>query len=118
MTCGIGYRHGSDPTLLWLWHKLVATASIIPLAWEPSYAVSAALEKKKRIDIISFLGLSACRLGDCGLTAADSQDLASALTKNQSLTHLYLASNSLGSEGVNLLGRAMKLPNCSLQRLM
>uniref|UniRef100_A0A4X1T750 NLR family pyrin domain containing 5 n=1 Tax=Sus scrofa TaxID=9823 RepID=A0A4X1T750_PIG len=57
-------------------------------------------------------------LGDCGLTAADSQDLASALTKNQSLTHLYLASNSLGSEGVNLLGRAMKLPNCSLQRLI
>lgn len=45
-------------------------------------------------------------------------DLASALTKNQSLTHLYLSGNSLGSEGMNLLCRAVKLPNCGLQRLM
>ena len=22
MSCGIGRRHGSDPTLLWLWHRL------------------------------------------------------------------------------------------------
>uniref|UniRef100_A0A8C3WED2 NLR family pyrin domain containing 5 n=1 Tax=Catagonus wagneri TaxID=51154 RepID=A0A8C3WED2_9CETA len=57
-------------------------------------------------------------LGNCGLTAADCQDLASALSKNQSLTHLYLAGNSLGSEGVNLLGRAMKRPSCGLQRLI
>ncbi|TKC40681.1 hypothetical protein EI555_007946, partial [Monodon monoceros] len=71
-----------------------------------------------RIDIIAFLGLSPCRLGNCGLTATDCQDLASALTKNQSLTHLYLSGNSLGSEGMNLLCRAVKLPNCGLQRLI
>jgi len=34
--------------LLWLWRKLVATASIRPLAWETPHAVGAALEKAKR----------------------------------------------------------------------
>ena len=34
--------------LLWLWQRPVATALIRPLAWEPSYAVGAALEKAKR----------------------------------------------------------------------
>lgn len=62
--------------------------------------------------------LSPCRLGNCGLTAADCRDLASALISNQSLTHLCLSSNSLGREGVNLLCRAIKLPSCGLQRLM
>ena len=37
-----------DPTLLWLWCRLAATAPIGPLAWEPSYAAGAALEKAKR----------------------------------------------------------------------
>uniref|UniRef100_A0A452SNB2 Uncharacterized protein n=1 Tax=Ursus americanus TaxID=9643 RepID=A0A452SNB2_URSAM len=62
--------------------------------------------------------LESLRLGNCGLTAAGCQDLASALISSQSLTHLCLSSNSLGSEGVNLLGRAMKFPNCGLQRLI
>ena len=30
--------------LLWLWCRLVATAPIRPLAWEPPYAVGAAQE--------------------------------------------------------------------------
>jgi len=34
--------------LLWLWHRPVATAPIRPLAWEPPYATSAALEEAKR----------------------------------------------------------------------
>ena len=34
--------------LLWLWCRLVATALIKPLAWEPPYAAGAALEKAKR----------------------------------------------------------------------
>ena len=38
----------SDPELLWLWHRLVATAPIRPLAWEPPYAMGATLEKTKR----------------------------------------------------------------------
>ena len=38
MSCDVGHRHGSDPKLLWLWRRLVATALIQPLAWEPPYA--------------------------------------------------------------------------------
>ena len=37
-----------NPALPWLWCRLVATALIRPLAWEPPYAVGAALEKGKR----------------------------------------------------------------------
>ena len=33
--------------LLWLWCKPAAAAPIRPLAWEPPYAVGAALEKTK-----------------------------------------------------------------------
>ena len=47
VSCGVGRRRGSDPELLWLWHRLVATAPIGPLAWEPPYAARAALEDKK-----------------------------------------------------------------------
>ena len=38
----------SDPALLWLWCRLVATAPIIPLAWESPYAAGAAQEIAKR----------------------------------------------------------------------
>ena len=44
---GVGRRCGSDPVLLWLWHRLVATAPIGPPAWEPPYAPGVALEKIK-----------------------------------------------------------------------
>ena len=44
MSCGVGRRHGSDLALLWLWHRLVATAPIRPLAWDPPYATGAALK--------------------------------------------------------------------------
>ena len=40
----MGQRGGSDPALLWLWCRPVATAQIGPLAWEPPYATGA-LEK-------------------------------------------------------------------------
>ena len=36
-----------DPLLLWLWRRLVARASIRPLAWEPPCAVGAALKGQK-----------------------------------------------------------------------
>ena len=49
MSCGVGCRHGSDPTLLWLWCRPAATAPIRPLVWEPPYAAGAALEKTKNI---------------------------------------------------------------------
>ena len=48
MSCAIGHRGGLDPTLLWLWHRLAATALIRPLAWELPYTVVAALEKAKK----------------------------------------------------------------------
>ena len=48
MSCGVGHRCGSDPALLWPWHRPVATSPIRPLAWEPPYAVGVALEKTER----------------------------------------------------------------------
>ena len=48
MSCGVGRRCGSDPVLLWLWHRLVAIAQISPLAWELPYAAGVALGKTKR----------------------------------------------------------------------
>ena len=56
MSCGIGRKHDLDLALLWLWHRPAAAAPIGPLAWEPPYAVGAALKrqktkkKKKRIE--------------------------------------------------------------------
>ena len=48
MSCGVGRRCGSDPTLLWLWHRPVAAAPSRPVAWEPPYAAGAALEEDKK----------------------------------------------------------------------
>ena len=47
MSCGIGYRQGSDMAWLWLWHRLGAVAPIRSLAWEPPYAAGVALKRKK-----------------------------------------------------------------------
>ena len=40
-------RHGSDLALLWLSCRLAATATNRPLAWEPPYAIGAALKRQK-----------------------------------------------------------------------
>ena len=47
------HRRSSDPALLWLWPRPAAAALIRPLAWEPPYAVDAALKKtgKKKKDL-------------------------------------------------------------------
>ena len=49
MSCGVDPRCSLDPALLWLWqwHRLTAVAPIRPLAWEPPYALGAALKKTK-----------------------------------------------------------------------
>ena len=47
MSCHVGHRCGLEPALLWLWCRLVATALIRTLAWEPPYAMGVALKKKK-----------------------------------------------------------------------
>ena len=51
MSCGVIHRHGSEPSLLWLWYRPAAVAPIQPLAWELPYATSVALKipKKKKI---------------------------------------------------------------------
>ena len=47
MTCGVGRKCGLASTWLWLWYRPAALALIGPLAWEPPYAVGAALKSKK-----------------------------------------------------------------------
>ena len=47
MSCGVDHRQGSDPALLWLWHRPASTAPILPLAWEPPYAAGVAPERQK-----------------------------------------------------------------------
>ena len=47
LSCGVGQRRSLDPALLWLWLWLAATAPTGPLAWEPPYAVDAALKRQK-----------------------------------------------------------------------
>ena len=48
MSCGVGCRLGSDPTLLWLWRRPEAIALIRPLAWKPPYATGVALKRQKK----------------------------------------------------------------------
>ena len=48
MSCGGGCRCGSDLALLWLWHRPAATALIPHLAWEPPFAMGAALKQEKK----------------------------------------------------------------------
>ena len=48
MSCGVGFRRGSDLVLLWLWRRLTATARIQHLSREPPYAVGAAPNRQKR----------------------------------------------------------------------
>ena len=51
MNCGVGRRHGSGPTLLWLWCRPAAVAPIRPLAWENPYATGEALKKEIKMKI-------------------------------------------------------------------
>ena len=54
MSCGVGHRCGSDLVWLWLWLWPAAATLIRSLAWEPPYAVGAALKgpkTKKKKDI-------------------------------------------------------------------
>ena len=96
---GVGCRRGSDPALLWLWCRLVATVPIRPLAWEPSYADRAALEKakrpkKKRRKSRGEKGLS--RGKDLSLPAGDTARLPCHHTWPPSLTsHRWMVSVGL-----------------------
>ena len=48
MSCGVGHTRGAGLTLLWLCCRLAAVALTGPLAWEPLYAVGAALKRQKK----------------------------------------------------------------------
>ena len=48
VSCGVDHRCGSDPILLWLWHRPAAVAPIQPLSSELPYARSAALKTKTK----------------------------------------------------------------------
>ena len=45
---GVGRRHSSDLTLLWLWCRLAAVTPIRPLAWEPPCAESGLKSKTNK----------------------------------------------------------------------
>ena len=47
--CGVGYRHASDPALLWLWCRPAAVAPTQPLGFELPYPPGAAMKKKKKM---------------------------------------------------------------------
>ena len=47
MSYDVVCRHGSDRSLLWWWFRLESTAPMGPLAWEPPYAMAAALKRQK-----------------------------------------------------------------------
>ena len=50
MSCSVGHRRSSDPVLLWLWCRPVATGPIQPLAWEHPYAMGVAPPKNNNIN--------------------------------------------------------------------
>ena len=55
VSCGVGHRCGLNPTLPWLWLRLVAEAPVLPLAWALPYTASVALDSQKRKEIKTFL---------------------------------------------------------------
>ncbi|KAM5207515.1 LOW QUALITY PROTEIN: NACHT, LRR and PYD domains-containing protein 2 [Hipposideros larvatus] len=57
-------------------------------------------------------------LENCHLTEAYCKELSSALIINQRLTHLCLAKNALGNQGVKLLCEDLSYPKCQLQTLV
>ena len=77
----MGCRHSSDPTLLWLWCRLAATALIGPLAWVLPYAVGMALKrpKKKKVE---YHYLYYCRTNQLGLETTSQILFSASQTQN------------------------------------
>ena len=48
VSCGVGRRHDSDLSLLWLWCRPGAVAPIRPLAQKLPYVLSVALKSKNK----------------------------------------------------------------------
>jgi len=58
MSCVVSHRLSLDSALLWLWFRPAATAPIRPLAWEPPYAMGAALKRQKKKKQLLLLTIS------------------------------------------------------------
>ena len=56
MNCGIGCRHGSDPSLLWLW--LAATALIQPLALDLHMLLVKKKDKKRKVKEEKYINMT------------------------------------------------------------
>ncbi|XP_044869672.1 NACHT, LRR and PYD domains-containing protein 3-like isoform X1 [Mauremys mutica] len=61
--------------------------------------------------------LQTLQLSGCHFTAACCEDLASALSSNQTLTELILGEKTMDNSGVKQLCEGLKHPNCKLQKL-
>ena len=48
MSSGVGRKCSLDLALLWLWHRLAATAPIQPVSWELPYAMGTVLKIQKK----------------------------------------------------------------------
>ena len=79
MSCGVGGRHNSDLGLLWLWHRLAAVALIRTLAWEPPWAMGAALKTNKQTNKKTHLGSWTLTFVDetnrCGATVENANNI-------------------------------------------
>lgn len=72
-------------------------------------------------DLIVQLGPAVCfirRLENCQLTEACCKDLSSVLMVSRTLTHLSLANNKLGDNGVKNLCESLSYTECKLQTLV
>ena len=54
VSCGVGHRRGTDPTLLWLWYRPADTPPIPPLTCELLYASGVAKKRKNKNNKIKF----------------------------------------------------------------
>ena len=94
---GIGHRRSSDLTLPWLWHRLVATAPIRPLAWEPPYASGSGLEKAKRQKKKrkNFYSTPAKRKISCHTyTTCETKRIRKVIDNNLEIFRIFCLSNS------------------------
>ena len=66
--------------MLWLWHRPIATAPITPLAWEPPYAVDAALKNKIRPFAATWMELETLTLSEVNQKEEDKYYMISLIS--------------------------------------
>ena len=55
VSCGVGRRHGLDPSFLWLWCRPAAVTLIWPLAGKLPYTAGVALKRQRKEKKLSYL---------------------------------------------------------------